>query len=62
VFKLYHILLSYIITIILDAINTYLCVLINFIFVFLTSGQDGNSGMQKRIHFWTDRDVVLPLG
>jgi hypothetical protein len=41
-------------TIMLDAINTYLCVFINFIFVFLTSGQDCNSGMQKRIHFRTD--------
>ena len=41
-------------TIMLDAINTYLCVFINFIFEFLTSGQDCNSGMQKRIHFRTD--------
>jgi hypothetical protein len=32
------------------------CVFINFIFVFLTSGQDCNSGMQKRIHFRTDME------
>ena len=32
------------------------CVFINFIFVFLTSGQDGNSWMQKRIHFRTDME------
>jgi hypothetical protein len=32
------------------------CVFINFIFVFLTSGQDYNSGMQKRIHFRTDME------
>ena len=30
------------------------CVFINFIFVFLTSGQDCNSGMQQRTHFLTD--------
>jgi hypothetical protein len=28
----------------------------NFIFVFLTSSQDCNSGMQKRIHFRTDME------
>ena len=43
-------------TIMLDTINTYLCVFINFIFVFLTSGQDCNYGMQKRIHFRTDME------
>ena len=32
------------------------CVFINFIFVFLTFGQDYNSGMQKRIHFRTDME------
>ena len=32
------------------------CVFINFIFVFLTSGQDCNSGMQKQIHFRTDME------
>ena len=32
------------------------CVFINLIFVFLTSGQDCNSGMQKRIHFRTDME------
>jgi len=32
------------------------CVFINFIFVFLTSGQDCNCGMQKRIHFRTDME------
>ena len=32
------------------------CVLINFIFVFLTSGQDCNSRMQRRIHFRTDME------
>jgi hypothetical protein len=46
----------------MDAINTYgicvflSCVFINFIFVFLTSGQDCNSGMQKRIHLRTDME------
>jgi hypothetical protein len=29
---------------------------INFIFVFLTSGQDCNSGMEKRMHFRTDME------
>ena len=47
-------------TIMLDAINTYLCVFIlcfhKFINVFLTSGQYCNSGMQKRIHFRTDME------
>ena len=39
------------------------CVFINFIFVFLTSGQDCNSGMQKRIHFRTDMEhnIYRPL-
>jgi hypothetical protein len=46
-------------TIMLDAINTYLCVFINFIFVLLTSGQDCNSGMQKRIHFRTDMEHYI---
>ena len=32
------------------------CVFINFIFVFLTSGQYCNSGTQKRIHFRTDME------
>ena len=32
------------------------CVFISFIFVFLTSGQDCNSGRQKRIHFRTDME------
>jgi hypothetical protein len=32
------------------------CVFINYIYVFLTSGQDCNSGMQKRIHFRTDME------
>ena len=32
------------------------CVFINFIFVFLNSGQDSYSGMQKRIHFQTDME------
>jgi uncharacterized protein with PQ loop repeat len=32
------------------------CVFINFIFVFLTSAQNCNSGMQKRIHFRTDME------
>jgi hypothetical protein len=32
------------------------CVFINFIFVFLTSGQDCNSGMQKLTHFRTDME------
>ena len=32
------------------------CAFINFIFVFLTSGQYCNSGMQKRIHFRTDME------
>ena len=32
------------------------CVFINFIFVFLTSDQECNSGMQKRIHFRTDME------
>ena len=32
------------------------CVFINFIFVFLTSGQDCNFGMQKRKHFRTDME------
>jgi hypothetical protein len=35
------------------------CVFINFIFVFLTSGQDCNSGMQKRIHFRTDMEHYI---
>jgi hypothetical protein len=32
------------------------CVFINFIFVFLTSGQDCNSGMHKQMHFRTDME------
>jgi hypothetical protein len=32
------------------------CVFRNFIFVLITSGQDCNSGMQKRKHFWTDME------
>ena len=43
----------------LDAINTYLGVFINFIFVFLISGQDCNSGMPKRIHFRTDMEHYI---
>ena len=35
------------------------CVFINFIFVFLTSGQDCNSGMQKRMHFRTDMEYNI---
>jgi hypothetical protein len=31
-------------------------VFINFIFVFLTSGQDCNSGIQKQKHFRTDME------
>ena len=34
-------------------------VFINFIFVFLASGQDYNSGMQKRIHFRTDMEYNI---
>jgi hypothetical protein len=39
------------------------CVFINFIFVFLTSGQDCNLGMQKRIHFRTDieHNICRPM-
>jgi hypothetical protein len=46
-------------TIMLDAINTYLCVFIlcfHKLPKFLTSSQDCNSGMQKRIHFRTDME------
>ena len=35
------------------------CVFINLIFVFLTFGQDYNSGMQKRIHFRTDMEHYI---
>ena len=35
------------------------CAFINFIFVFLTSGQDCNSGMQKPIHFRTDKEHYI---
>jgi hypothetical protein len=39
------------------------CVFINFIYVFLTSGQDCNSGKQKRIHFRADleHNVCRPV-
>jgi hypothetical protein len=43
--------------------NSLVVLHLNFIFVFLTSGQDFNSGMQKRIHFRTDMEhYILSTG